>query len=79
MTIKNRDARMALLNAPKGLRDIVDSMYEAASVAYTKRHNSHGTLGLNPYVASDDRAENLVTEMFLFVCASNNIDWRNYL
>lgn len=66
MTVRNERAHAAYANAPEHIRNAVDRAFDAARTSL--RDSELNT-------ANDDRAENLVAEIFIFVCASNAMDW----
>ena len=65
MGIDNRALRDAYENAHSPLKEAVDAAYSAMADYLTD--NTDFT------VSNCDRAENLVTEIYLFVCESNDI------
>lgn len=74
MTIENKQARRAYENAPDELRSLVDKMYTAMHGAYAE--NSTSVQMTKSPLNNGDAAENLVVEIFLYVCESNGIAWR---
>ena len=69
MTIKNSVARKAYENSPEFIKDAVD---QAASAVLS------AVVDNNLRADNTDLAENLVTEIFLYVCESNGIAWEGF-
>jgi hypothetical protein len=74
MTIKNREMRLAYESAPAELKEATDCAFAAVERSIQDSVFSGRLLNC----AKDDRAENLVTEIFAFICESNGIAWRGF-
>ncbi len=80
MTIINHELRSAYLNAPEPLKDIVNSMYKSMYKNFQSEKDG-ACFRIFGHMSLDkcDGAENLVDQIFLFVCESNGIEWKGFI